>query len=65
MQGARADHGEIGNQCTQFRPMLDPPDEVVVARMVLINNRCTIAVGVRNQGVDTVALVHLYTFITL
>ncbi len=65
MQCTGADHGEISNQCTQFRPVFDPPYEIVVARVVFINNRRTIVLFMCNEGIDAVALIHLHPGISL
>ncbi len=57
MQGAGADHGEIGHRHTAvLHDMFDPSEEVVVGRVGLKHHRRSLGVLVVHQHIDLVAV---------
>ena len=56
MQGAALDQGEVGVQGAHLRLVLDAPDQVLIARVVLVDQRRAGAVGVVDQQVDQIAV---------
>jgi hypothetical protein len=54
MQGARLDHGEVGDQRAHLGHVLHPADEIRQRRMVLVHDRSAGRVGLAHQDVDPV-----------
>ncbi len=55
MEGARFDEGEVGHQGAHAGDVLDAPHQVDVGRVVLVDHRRPVQVGIVHQQVDLIA----------